>query len=196
MPFRPKAAMMSGLLIFTAGLGIARGQASGVSPRAPVAADEARKTVASPSPDFKVVIWYHRSDPLETFRHQVYDVRKGEYTAQVDEWLEKIRKEYPHYRAYVKEVSLKRGAEPGSPTDAVASAIVAELMAVAGPTRRIGVRLPDQFYVGSTPAYQSGAPARAARSVPLVPGGFGAPGSYAPPAYTFPNPFPYPRPHP
>ena len=30
--------------------------------------------------DFVVLVWYRRDDPLGTFEHQFYDVRKGEYT--------------------------------------------------------------------------------------------------------------------
>ena len=38
--------------------------------------------------DFKVVVWYRRNDSLGTFKYEIYDVRKGEYTAKVDEWVE------------------------------------------------------------------------------------------------------------
>ncbi len=37
--------------------------------------------------DFVVLVWYRRDDPLGTFEHQFYDVRKGEYTSGVDDWL-------------------------------------------------------------------------------------------------------------
>ncbi len=41
--------------------------------------------------DFIVLIWYRRDDPLGTFQDQVYDVRKGEYTQAVDDWVRTIR---------------------------------------------------------------------------------------------------------
>ena len=34
--------------------------------------------------DFKVLVWYRRADPLATFKYQVYDLRKGEFTPAVD----------------------------------------------------------------------------------------------------------------
>ena len=48
--------------------------------------------------DFKVVVWYNRDRPLETFKYQIYDVRKGEYTPAVDAWLQLFAPRYKsHY---------------------------------------------------------------------------------------------------
>ena len=49
----------------------------------------------SPRADYKVVIWYRQDRPLDTFKYQIYDVRKGEYTPAVDAWLELMRIEAP-----------------------------------------------------------------------------------------------------
>lgn len=192
MHLKRMASMILGLLVLATRL--AEAQAPGPA-AAPSAAADASKTQAPPSPDFKVVFWYHRRSPLETFRHQVYDVRKGEYTPHVDDWLEKLRKEYPHYLAYVKEVTLKEERERARPQEAVANAVRAELVAAVAPTVRKRIRQPEPFIFGGSSTFQS-APARSARSTQLMPRSSGAPGSYGPPAYTFPNPFPYPRPHP
>jgi hypothetical protein len=35
------------------------------------------QVAASRRTDYKVVVWYRRDRPLETFKYEVYDVRKG-----------------------------------------------------------------------------------------------------------------------
>jgi hypothetical protein len=57
--------------------------------------------------DFKVLIWFRRADPLATFKYQVYDVRKGEYTAAVETWVKDVQTKYPSYLAVVRDVDLK-----------------------------------------------------------------------------------------
>ncbi len=42
---------------------------------------------AAPAPDFKVVFWLDGA----TLRHQAYDVRKGQFTPAVDDWLRRQR---------------------------------------------------------------------------------------------------------
>ena len=58
--------------------------------------------------DFKVLVWYRNSDPLGTFKYQIYDVRKGEYTPKVDEWIKDVKTKYPGYYVVVRDVDLKR----------------------------------------------------------------------------------------
>jgi hypothetical protein len=58
--------------------------------------------------DYVVLVWYRRDDPLGTFQHQVYDVRKGEYTAAVDDWIRMMREKYPRYFVQVRRVDLDR----------------------------------------------------------------------------------------
>src|SRR5437016_4123991 len=70
---------------------------------------------AKPMPsraEFVVLVWYRRNDPLGTFQYQVYDVRKGEYTAAVVAWVRDIRTKYPAYLVLVRTVDLSR--ESGS----------------------------------------------------------------------------------
>jgi hypothetical protein len=53
------------------------------------------------------LIWFRRADPLATFKYQVYDVRKGEYTAAVETWVKDVQTKYPSYLAVVRDVDLK-----------------------------------------------------------------------------------------
>ena len=43
------------------------------------------------------MIWYRRDRPLETFKYQIYDVRKGQYTPAVDAWVQLLRTKYTTY---------------------------------------------------------------------------------------------------
>jgi hypothetical protein len=58
--------------------------------------------------DFKVAVWYRKKDPLGTFKYQIYDVQKGEYTAKVDEWAKDVQTKYPGYYVVVRDVDLTR----------------------------------------------------------------------------------------
>jgi hypothetical protein len=146
--------------------------------------------------DFRVVVWYRRDQPLETFKYQVYDQRKGEYTLAVDDWITLIRTKYPAYQIRVRTVFLDR--EKGV-TEAlkVGSVIHEELLGAAAlqdvflgtptlgpPSRPLFPRLEAQT-----------APAVLGRSAPL--GASFPDRSYLyPPGPSFPVPVPYPRPHP
>ncbi len=58
--------------------------------------------------DHVVLIWYRRDQPLETFRYQSYDVRKGEYTPAVDDWIALMHARHPRYLVLVRKVDLTR----------------------------------------------------------------------------------------
>jgi hypothetical protein len=58
--------------------------------------------------DFKVAVWYRKTDSLGTFKYQIYDVSKGEYTAKVDEWAKDVQSKYPGYYVAVRDVDLTR----------------------------------------------------------------------------------------
>jgi hypothetical protein len=148
--------------------------------------------LVAPRADFKVVFWYRRDRPIETFQYQVYDVRKGEYTPSVDEWQNMMRARFPGYEVAVRDVSLER--EKG-PTEArkVGAVVHRELLAAAAT---------QGVFVGPLGAAATGL--RLDRS-PSVAGGLGparvlSPSSpfLGPPALPvgFPVPVPYPRPHP
>lgn len=144
-----------------------------------------------PRVDFKVVTWYDRADPIATFQYRGYDVRKGEYTPAVDDWLKTMRERHPDYEVVVRDVDLAR--EPG-PTERrkVGAVIHRELLAAAAAE---GLTLG-----GSARGVLSDAP----RTVRLRP--IADPRPYLPAIpmmfdqnptpYGFPVPMPFPRPHP
>jgi hypothetical protein len=80
--------------------------------------------------DFKVLVWYRRDDALGTFKYQVYDLRKREYTPAVDVWVRDLQTRYPWYIVLIRDVDLQR--EKGE-TDSlkVGSVVRRELMVAA-----------------------------------------------------------------
>jgi hypothetical protein len=99
------------------------------------------------APDFKVAFWYQRRDPLNTFRYQIYDVRKGEYNpVAVAAWLDRMAHDFPGYKAYVNDVRVAPGEEPRKK---VASVINAEQIRTGGPNGGPGLR-------GDTGAFNRG----------------------------------------
>jgi hypothetical protein len=70
--------------------------------------EAAKGSNARPHADYKVLIWYRKTDSLGTFKYETYDLRKGEYTAAVDEWIKDVRVNYPAYYVAVREVDLAR----------------------------------------------------------------------------------------
>jgi hypothetical protein len=65
-------------------------------------------TRAAKAGDFKVLVWYRKDDSLRTFKYEIYDVRKGEYTPNVDEWIKNVQAKFPAYYVKVRDVDLKR----------------------------------------------------------------------------------------
>jgi hypothetical protein len=148
--------------------------------------------------EFKVITWFRRDQPLATFKYQIYDLRKGEYTPAVDAWLDLMRSKHPAYQVTVREVDLAR--EKGQTEMLkVGSVIKRELAAVAGLE---GIFVGDGTAAGISrlPAFTPGlgsttAPQGLFRTGP--PGPRIDRSLYAnPPSYGFPFPVPYPRPHP
>jgi hypothetical protein len=139
--------------------------------------------------DFVVLIWYREDRPLETFQHQTYDVRKGEYTVAVDDWLMEMREKHPRYVVRVLEVDLDR--ERGATEQLrVGSVIHRELLAAAAQS---GVMLGAPLRLSPGPSAVRG---QATRASPLaMPGGRDRSFLNSSPP-TFPVPMPYPRPHP
>jgi len=146
--------------------------------------------------DFKVVLWYRRDRPLDTFKYQVYDLRKGQYTPAVDAWLQLLRTKYRAYDVMIREVDLAR--EQGETESLkVGSVIKRELLAAAAL---------EGIVIGDT------APGLQVRTIaprtglPAAPGMIGRPAPLGasfrssndlnPPGPSFPVPMPYPRPHP
>ena len=72
------------------------------------ASARALSSSAGQSVQFKVVVWYLKSDPIGTFKYEVYDLRIGQYTPKVDEWVNDVQKKYPGYFVAVRAVDLHR----------------------------------------------------------------------------------------
>jgi hypothetical protein len=146
--------------------------------------------------DFRVIVWYRRDRPLDTFKYQTYDLRKGEYTDAVDDWLELMRAKFGKYEVIVREVTLSQ--ESGTTESLkVGSVVKRELLAAAALE---GVFVGEPGYRGSArpPSLRQAPPAAPDhfRSSPrLRPGAPGAM-NLNPPGPSFPFPIPYPRPHP
>ncbi len=146
--------------------------------------------------DFTVLVWYRRNDPLRTFKYEIYDVRKGEYTAAVDAWVRNIETNYPAYLVVVRGVNLKR--ERGETEKLkVGSVIKRELFVAAGMS---GVFLDGGASVGPGPGLgvsRTPGPDTKMGSLNRPLGAAGIDRSYLNPLPTpFPVPVPYPRPHP
>jgi hypothetical protein len=157
----------------------------------------------APTSDLVVVFWFRAKDPLGTLRYQTYDVRKGQYTTQVDDWLSLVMAQYPDYIAFRRPLDLK-GRDPAR---AVEEAVRAERDELARALTQVAkdrlreARLRDarllyeRGYLGPTTwGARPGSSASRSRVAPLYPPGDS--GYRSTPRYLFPNPFPYPRPHP
>jgi hypothetical protein len=141
-------------------------------------------------PDVRIVFWYDRKRPLETFRHQVYDLRKHEYTPAVERWFKRMRERYEGYDAYSRDIVVER--EHGdTEKHKIGSAIVREFLVVGsaygydfGGFAAGGSRGPggvSSFH--PTPSR----PLPRVGTSPFIP---------VAPSVPFPVPYPYPRPHP
>ena len=140
--------------------------------------------------NFVVLVWYRGDAPLETFQYQTYDVRKGEYTAAVNAWIDQIRRKYPRYVVHADPVRLSR--ERGATEKLkVGSVIHRELLLAAA---RSGVVLGAPMRLSPGPA-----PTRPSTAKPDVwtesPGAGGSSNLNLPGQY-MPFPVPYVRPHP
>jgi hypothetical protein len=135
--------------------------------------------------DFVVLVWYRRNDPLGTFQHQVYDVRKGEYTQAVDDWVNVIRAKYPAYLVLVRPVDLRREAGQTEQLK-VGSVIHRELLIAAAAS---GVLLGEPLRVGPGPSDSGPGRAPTVSRMPAPDRSFLNP----PPTGRYPVPVPYPR---
>jgi hypothetical protein len=140
--------------------------------------------------DFKVLVWYSRKDAIGTFKYQIYDLRKGEYTPAVDAWLRDLATKYPSYTAFVRSVDLAR-VTGATEKLKVGSVIQRELTVAAAMS---GVMFGGPFDLGQSikmPGQNLG-PGRSAQPGPFSPDRSVL--NANPPS--FPVPMPYPRPHP
>jgi hypothetical protein len=180
------------------GAGRQQAKAQEVEGKKAATGSESSNTVrrAARAPDFKVLVWYRKNDPLGTFKYEVYDVRKGEYTAAVETWVRNIEKNYPAYFVVARGVDLKQ--ERGETEQLkVGSVIKRELMVAAAMS---GVFVGGGGSLSPGPGLElnrtpATAPSVGSMNRPL--GSAGIDRSYLnPPTTPFPVPVPYPRPHP
>lgn len=148
--------------------------------------------------DYKVVVWYRKSDPIDTFEYQTYDMRKDEYTPAVDDWLELMRTRYPNYKVVVRDVDISRETGP-TETRKVGSVVYRELLSAAAaqgvfvgqeaPPLKLP-KLPQRPRFLSEPVLPRG-PFPGYGYSPILPMFYQNPLPAG-----FPVPMPYPRPHP
>jgi hypothetical protein len=132
--------------------------------------------------DVRLVFWFDRARPLDTFKFQAYDLRRKEFTPDVDRWLAVMKKDFPGYDAYTRDVDLA-GERGETDNLKVGSAVLREFLVLGG---RYG------YDFGG---YDYQAPARPVpfHSLPRV----GTRPAYTGvPSASYPFPVPYPRPHP
>jgi hypothetical protein len=165
--------------------------------------------------DYVVVFWYARSDPLTSMRHQTYDVRQGQYTPAVRQWVDSVATKYPAYAAYVREVRIDPQSSAREKKQ-LATVILQEYVEKGGSNGGYGVRDAGGLYGGADVRRMLSSGEIVARPGPRPEPGAGAylrgygflaaPGANRPPAFLLspspatpaPMPFPYPyvRPRP
>ncbi len=137
--------------------------------------------------DVRLVFWYERARPLDTFKFQSYDLRKKQFTPEVERWMVLMKRKYPGYDVYTREIDLSQ--EHGATDNLkIGSAITREFLS-------FGALHGASFagYSGPSPNILSGTKPSTFHTIPRV--GNGPLGLSAPPAL-YPVPMPYPRPHP
>ena len=146
---------------------------------------------------YKVVFWFDRT----TWRSQTYDVRKGEYTAAVDEWVNRIEFDTfgfarPGHMATVREISL-----PENPAESFKERLAAAIRDELERTLRRGAVSPSPSWIYPLPiSHASGPMAHVGPRARPARGPMPSPGASGVDPFTLPQPspfpYPYPRPHP
>jgi hypothetical protein len=190
-PRRPLAVLLAAFLI-----------ATGTPSRADLA-PPAEAPAATGAAAIKLVLWYDRARPFETFRFRAYDLGKGEYTKAVDDWMALMERSYPGYTVAVRDLP----AMEGDPAGRIAAAVEDEKLALArlilekysmgSPRRNLTY---GSGYSGFSWSPQSSVLNRNvspfANAIPRSLYPLGAAHTVPSQPYLFPTPMPYPRPHP
>jgi hypothetical protein len=139
--------------------------------------------------DFTVLLWYRRADPLASFKYQVYDLRKGEYTPAVDVWIKDVQVKYPAYTAFIRDVDL---AVEKAETDLLkVGAVIKRELLVAAALSGVVLGSPINSHGRRIEPPQNSSPRTDRRA-----GALSIDRSFLNPSPTpFPVPLPYPRPH-
>jgi hypothetical protein len=144
---------------------------------------------ARKAPDYKVVFWLDRGQ----FRSRAYDVRKGQYTKAVQDWVDHQQYDSSGYLildrlATVREVYLDR-EKGNSEAEKLEFAIKRELAKLENFD-------PSQIRWGTTPAQVSPVRLQPLRPVFVTPLPVPANTSIQPYPFPVPVPYPFSRPHP
>jgi hypothetical protein len=140
--------------------------------------------------DFKVLLWYRHADPLASFKYQVYDLRKSEYTSAVDVWVKDVQVKYPAYTAFIRDVDL--AAEKGETDLLKVGAVIKRELSVAAALSGVVLGSPINSRGRRIEPPQNSSPRTDRRA-----GALSIDRSFLNPSPTpFPVPLPYPRPHP
>jgi hypothetical protein len=187
---------------FLAAPAFALAQGDGRAVSQPRAADE-KATPSPKTPDFKVVFWYQKGQ----LKHQAYDVRKGQYTKAVDDWVNRVYYDssglyvVPGPMAFVRDVYLAN--EKGDTEQAkLAAAIAAIAERVAARDRQaVADRIYTRGYLGPAAnvsfAIERDRMIRTQSLSPIqIQPSPGSGGYSVAPAPGFPFPYPIGRPHP
>jgi hypothetical protein len=143
----------------------------------------------------RLVIWYDRRRPFDSFRYRVYDLGKGQYTRAVDDWRALLARSYPDYTVITRDLAVPGG----DPSRQIAAAVEEEEYNLA----RLILGKYGIGAHGRAPGYSRGY--SGLRRPPRSPFRNEIPRSFPPlgasrttpgPSPFFPSPFPYPRPHP
>ena len=140
-------------------------------------------------PIFKVLVWYHRDEPLKTFRYQEYDLRKNECTPAVDAWIQNVRKQFPAYEVIVREVDAD--LQPGQTEKLKVGSVIKTELTVAAAMSGIVIGAPAKIGPGPSGVLSFGRRAESTTAAQASDRSF-----LNRPRATFPVPIPYPRPHP
>ena len=147
--------------------------------------------------DFKIVYWYDRKRPLDTFHHQAYDLRKGEFTPGVESWLAMMKRDFPDYAAYARPLALS-AQEGENDNYKIGDAVVQEFLVIAAQSGiNLGGYVPRS--PSSSPTYRAPLSSYPPGSGSFTPRPFRGVGSQSPTSVSpplTPFPIPYPRPHP
>jgi hypothetical protein len=167
------------------------GDAAAANPaRSKAVSREAKRSEAKKitEPDYKVVFWFDGQE----FRYQAYDVRKGQFTQAVQDWVDYKDVDASGYIGIGRLATVRRiylAAEKGeTEKEKLASAIERELARI------------EDFDVSKL--QWNMVAQRPFEATPLrpLPGGLASPGAlterFDPPSVLMPQPFPYTRPRP
>jgi hypothetical protein len=180
--------------------------AAAVAPGAAATAP-ATATAGTPEPpprarpaEYRLVVWFHGQRPLETFRYQLYDRRRGEDSPAIDAWAELMKSRFPAYQVVIRDIALER--EAGETEQLKLGAVIQRELLAAAALQGIILQPGDPIgglreSLRPTPSCPSAiAPTAAPRQRPIPVLRVPRAEPLGPAPAPFPVPLPYPRPHP